>query len=127
MTRRRSSKAETAERAKHAEENRSLRALRFLLLVAFFSVSPSAFAQQTHVLVVTGVPGDEEHAKKFAEWANTFIDAAKKKEAVPDANITLLSDRNATKASVEKAFTDIAAKAVINGRLRLSPFQRRSW
>ena len=71
----------------------------------------SAFAQQTHVLVVTGVPGDDEHTKKFADWAKTFVDAAKKKEGIPDANITELSGSGATRAAIEKAFTDIAAKA----------------
>ncbi len=80
---------------------------------SFVSVIPvsSAFAQQTHLLVITGVPGDEEHAQKFQKWATTFIDAAKKKDAVPDANITLLADKQATKAGVEKAFADLAARA----------------
>ncbi|HZR24595.1 MAG TPA: C13 family peptidase [Vicinamibacterales bacterium] len=73
-----------------------------------------AFAQQTHILVVTGVPGDPEHAKKFDDWAKTFIDAAKKKDAVPDSNITYLADKQATKVAVEKAVTDIAAKAKSN-------------
>jgi hypothetical protein len=72
-------------------------------------VSP-AFAQQTHLLVVTGVPGDEEHAQKFQKWAAAFIDAAKKKDAVPEANITLLADKQATKGGVEKAFADLAAR-----------------
>ena len=42
-----------------------------------------AFAQQTHLLVITGVAGDEEHAQKFQKWATAFIDAAKKKDARP--------------------------------------------
>jgi hypothetical protein len=71
----------------------------------------SAFAQTTHLLVITGVPGDEEHAKKFSKWADDFIDAAKKKDAVPDANITYLSDRGATREGVEKAVGDLAARA----------------
>ena len=70
-----------------------------------------ALAQQTHLLVITGVPGDEEHAQKFQKWAATFIDAAKKKDAVPEANITLLEDKQATKAGVEKAFADLSARA----------------
>ena len=69
-----------------------------------------ALAQQTHLLVITGVPGDEEHAQKFQKWAAAFIDAAKKKDAVPDANITLLADQQATKAGVEKAFADLGAR-----------------
>jgi hypothetical protein len=74
-------------------------------------VGTSASAQQTHILVVTGVAGDEEHAKKFEKWAATFINTAKTKESVPDANITLLADKTATKANVEKAFADLAAHA----------------
>src|SRR4029077_2185519 len=99
----RSRTEKTGESAKNAEEmfsQRSLRSLRFFL-VAFFSsvtLTSSAWAQQTHLLVITGVPGDEEHAQKFQTWAATFIDAAKKKDAVPDANITLLADKQATKA-----------------------------
>jgi hypothetical protein len=74
------------------------------------SVSP-AFAQQTHLLVITGVPGDDEHAARFQKWAASFVDAARTKDAVPDANITLLSEKQSTKAGVEKAFADLAARA----------------
>jgi hypothetical protein len=78
----------------------------------FFSVmcASPAFAQTTHLLVITGVPGDDEHAKKFDTWAKTFIDAAKKQDAVPDGNITHLSGSGANKAGVEKAFADLGAR-----------------
>ena len=69
-----------------------------------------AFAQQTHLLVITGVPGDEEHAAQFKKWATSFIDAAKTKDAAPDANITYLADKQSTRGGVEKAFTDLAAR-----------------
>jgi hypothetical protein len=74
----------------------------------------SAAAQQTHILVVTGVAGDEEHAKKFEKWAASFVDAAKKKDAVPDANIAQLADKRATKEGIEKAIADIAGRAKPN-------------
>jgi hypothetical protein len=74
----------------------------------------SAFAQTTHLLVIIGVPGDEEHAKKFAKWADDFIDAAKKKDAVPDANISYLSDRRSTREGVEKAFADLSTRVKPN-------------
>jgi hypothetical protein len=77
----------------------------------------SAFAQQTHILVIVGSPGDDEHAKKFAEWSKTFIDAARKKGVVPDANITLLSGPQAAKANLEKSFADLAAGAKPNDEL----------
>jgi hypothetical protein len=73
-----------------------------------------AFAQQTHLLVITGVPGDEEHAQQFQKWATSFIDAAKKKESVPDANITYLADKRATRENIATAFTDLAARAKPN-------------
>jgi hypothetical protein len=79
----------------------------WLLLVP---LTGAAAAQQTHLLVITGVPGDEEHAKQFQKWADAFVDAAKKKDSVPDANITVLTDRGATKEGVEKAFADLAAQ-----------------
>ena len=74
----------------------------------------SALAQQTHLLVITGVPGDEEHAAQFKKWAASFIDAAKKKDAVPDGNITLLADKRSTRDGVEKAFADLVARAKPN-------------
>ena len=92
---------------------RSLRALRSIVVGALLSSvlqAAPALAQQTHLLVITGVPGDEEHARKFQQWAASFIDAAKKKDAVPDSAITLLADKQATKAGVEKAFADLAAR-----------------
>jgi hypothetical protein len=113
----------TAEPAEFAEKSfslrvrtrktlRSLRSLR-LIVVTFLTcvlcASP-ALAQSTHLLVITGVPGDDEHAKKFDGWAKTFIDAAKKKDAVPDANITYLSGAGANKAGVDKAFADISSR-----------------
>ena len=106
---------ETAELAENAEHRFSLRVLRALRLSAgtlFFSVLcvMPVFAQQTHLLVITGVPGDEEHAQKFQKWATSLIAAAKQKDAVPDANLTFLSDKQATKAGVEKAFADLGAR-----------------
>jgi hypothetical protein len=78
-------------------------------MVLLFCATP-ARAQQTHLLVITGSPGDDEHAQKFQQWATTFIEAAKQKDAVPEANITLLTDKQATKAGIEKAFADLAPR-----------------
>jgi hypothetical protein len=68
----------------------------------------TAAAQTSRILVVTGTPGDAEHAQKFGGWAKTFIDAAKTKDAVPDANIVYLADKQATKAAIEKTLGDFA-------------------
>lgn len=109
----------TAEHAEHAEKTfslRSLRPLRFIVgtfLCCVLWAAP-ALAQQTHLLVITGVPGDDEHARQFQKWATSFIDAAKKKDAVPNANITLLADKQSTRGGVEKAFADLAARVKAN-------------
>jgi hypothetical protein len=82
-----------------------------LAVLLAFAPARNAAAQQTHVLVVTGVAGDEEHAATFQKWAASFVDSAKKNEHVPAANIAVLSDRAATREGVTKAFADLAGRA----------------
>ena len=111
--------AELAEFAEHRMALRVRHALRLTWLRPFVAswlifIAAPAFAQQTHILVVVGVGGDEEHTKKFDEWSKTFVDAAKKKENVPETSITVLSGPHAAKANVEKAFADLAARAKPN-------------
>ncbi len=85
------------------------------------SAAATARAQETHLLVITGVSGDEEHAKLFHDLATRFIDAAQKRDRVPDANIVYLAEKveadparikgRSTKEGIEKAFSDLAAAA----------------
>ena len=106
------STAEIAEGAAKSFSLRSLRSLRLIagtLLCCVLCAAP-ALAQQTHLLVITGVPGDEEHAQQFQKWATTFIETAKKKDSVADANVTFLAERRATREGVQKAFADLAAR-----------------
>ncbi len=112
MTRRLTAKA--AKTAKNLWPLRPLQPLRSIVVIFSLLVAVPTAAQQTHLLVVTGVPGDDEHAQRFQKWAATFIDAAKKKDAVPDANITYLSDRTATRDGIDAAFTTIASRAKPN-------------
>lgn len=82
-----------------------------ILVTAGGAAIGTAHAQSTHILVVAGTPGDPEHAQKFDGWAKAFIDAAKKKDAVPDTNIVYLADKQATKVAIEKTLGDFAAAA----------------
>jgi hypothetical protein len=94
-----------------------------VLLVAFLVLSPAAraSAQETRLLVITGVSGDEEHAKTFHDLATRFIDAAKKSQGAADADITYLAEKTeadpvriharSTRENVAKAFVEIAARA----------------
>lgn len=117
--------AETAKVAKNAKKNTGvaqgfspafiagLKACATTVTLLCLFAIPAA-AQQTHLLVVTGVPGDEDHEKKFQKWATTFVDAAKKKESLPEANITSLSGPAATRDGIDKAVTSIAGRAKPN-------------
>ena len=82
-----------------------------------------ASAQDAHLIVVTGVAGDEELAAQYQKWATAVIDAAKKK-GVPDANIAYLAENpdkdpgriraRSTRENVAMAFSDVAARAKPN-------------
>src|SRR5262249_1313705 len=61
------------------------------------------------------------HTQAFHKWAMAMIDAASKKDGLPDANITYLSEKpeldaarikgRSTRENVQKAFADLAARA----------------
>ncbi len=101
----------------------------FVLLGTLLVLSPAAraSAQETHLLVITGVSGDEEHAKKFHDLAVRFIDAAKKNHGVADGNVVYLAEKpeadpqriqaRSTRENVSKAFADIAARAHPNDEI----------
>lgn len=94
----------------------------FLAALMVFGGATSAAAQDVHLLVVTGVGGDEEHSAQFQKWAGAVIDSAKK-HGVLDANVNWLGEApdkdprikaRSSKDNVTKAFTDLAAKAKPN-------------
>jgi len=92
-------------------------ALLFLLLM----FAAPAFAQDTHLLVITGVGGDDEHTQNFHKWAAAIVGAAKERGGLTDATITYLGDKpeldaahikaRSTRANVEQAFADLAERA----------------
>jgi Peptidase C13 family len=81
----------------------------------------SAPAQDTHLLVITGVEGDAEHGAQFHKWATAIIDAAEKKGGLAEATVTYLADKverdparirgRSTSENVRKAFGEIAMRA----------------
>ncbi len=80
-----------------------------------------AAAQETHLLVITGVEGDAEHGEQFHKWAAAVVNAAKGRGGIPEANITYLADKverdpalirgRSTAENVRKAFADLAGRA----------------
>jgi len=98
-----------------------VRTFRFAVWLALLvAIAPTASAQDTHVLVIAGVGGDEDHVKAFNKYALAVVDAAKKR-GVLEANIAYLGENpdqsggwmkaRATRENVTKAFTDLATKA----------------
>jgi hypothetical protein len=91
------------------------------VLVLIFAIAGAASAQDSHLLIITGVGGDDEHTQTFHKLATAMIDAAKKKDGLADGNITYLSEKpevdpkriqgKSTRENVQKAFADLAARA----------------
>jgi hypothetical protein len=98
---------------------RPAKAGRYVLLL--LALARPAAAQDTHLLVIAGVGGDDEHATQFHQWATAIIDAAKDRGGLTDATITYLADKpemapgriggRSTRENVQKAFADLAARA----------------
>ena len=100
--------------------------LPVLACLAFLTVTATrAAAQDVHLLVVTGVGGDDEHSAQFQKWAGAVVDSAKK-HGVLEANITWLGEApekdarikgRSSKDNVTKAFTDLAAASKPNDEI----------
>ena len=83
--------------------------------------STVAEAQQTHLLVITGLGGDPEYTQQFHQWATTLIDAAHTRYEVPSEGITYLGEKpdlapdvitdRSTRENVEAAIQSIADHA----------------
>jgi hypothetical protein len=88
------------------------------LAVALTLTAAPVAAQDTHLLVIAGVSGDEAHAKQFHGWASAVVDGAAKR-GLPAANITYLAERTeldparidgrSSRDVVSKTLTDLAA------------------
>ena len=83
--------------------------------------SLAAEAQQTHLLVITGLGGNPEYTQQFHQWAMTLIEAAKDRYEVPADGITYLGEKpdlapdviadRSTRENVEAAIQSIADRA----------------
>jgi hypothetical protein len=77
-------------------------------------------AQDSYLILITGVSGDQEHATQFQGWATAILDSAKK-SGLPDANVNYLAEQTerdparirarSTRDNVMKALSDTAAKS----------------
>jgi hypothetical protein len=83
-------------------------------------VVPAA-AQDTHLLVVTGLEGDAEHGDRFFDWASSLVDTVRTRFQLPAEQVIFLSEKperdpkkiagRATKDAIDKALAGISARA----------------
>lgn len=88
-----------------------------------------AAAEETHLLVITGVAGDDDHEKQFHKLAATILDFAKKRAGLPDANLTYLGAKpdvdparirgRSTREQIEMTLSDLAARVKPNDEVFL--------
>lgn len=95
----------------------------FLTLAIVASVALPLSAQQTHVLVITGLAGEPQYKAAFREAASTLADSARQKWGVADASIVQLSEEHAATPSATRATStkDEIAKAFLRLSQRVAP------
>ena len=88
--------------------------------LAMAGIAPAAHAQQTHLLIVTGLAGEPQFAKRFKETTAALSDAAKQKWGVNDSSLIVLGEDPAldpahvkfksTKEEVARAFLTLSKR-----------------
>ncbi len=94
---------------------------RLILAAALLLITAPLGAQQTHLLVVVGLGGDDVYRDRFHGWAVQLVDAAQGRYGVPGENVRLLSEKpeldperiadRSTRENVEAAVRDIVRRA----------------
>ncbi|MEP6781186.1 MAG: hypothetical protein ABJC26_14920 [Gemmatimonadaceae bacterium] len=84
------------------------------------AVATTAHAQQTHMIIITGLAGEPQYAKKFLETTDALVDAARDKWGVADSSLFVLSEDPAldpkhvkyksTKEEVARAFLSLSKR-----------------
>ena len=97
-----------------------MRTIVTCVLLLLVLAAPVA-AQDTYVLVVTGLEGDAEHGTRFFEWASKLVDTVRNTFQAPAERIVFLGEKpdrdpkkisgTSTRQSIEKAIGDFAARA----------------
>jgi hypothetical protein len=94
--------------------------VRVLLAGLLLALAAPVGAQESRLLVVTGLGGEAQYSDAFHEWAIAMMDAAEKTYGVPASNITYLAEKPerdparikgpSTKVGIEKAIEEIAGR-----------------
>src|SRR5215471_11663624 len=77
---------------------------RFIFAAAFTLCLAATALADSSALIISGVPGDTEHAEKFNKWSETTRKLLVDKFGFESDRVILLSDKNTAKAEIQKAF-----------------------
>ncbi len=91
-------------------------------LLSLLLCLPQAQVQaQTHLVIISGLGGDEPHREKFYSWAKAMMDAASDRYGISDSNVVYLAERverdpegidgRSTKENIENVLRDLARRA----------------
>jgi hypothetical protein len=90
--------------------------------------APRLVAQETRVLLVRGIGGDESYRGLFTDWAHTFVTAATGRLGIPRENLTYLAERDqddplaqgpARRDDIEKAIANLAESTSPGDRIAI--------
>jgi hypothetical protein len=95
---------------------RRLALLTLAVVAALGGSARSTSAQEgaTHLLIVTGLAGEQRFARDYARWGSELVKAATERHGVPAANVVWLAER----ADVHAAVRAAATKANLERELR---------
>ena len=96
-----------------------MRTVPAIVLSLLLSAAP-ATAQQSHLVIISGLSGEAKYATAFHDWATTLVDAAHNRWGVPESNIVYLAenaeaypgvDARSTRDNVEQTLQTLAIRA----------------
>ena len=98
-----------------------MRRVAALALVAAVMTTAPAAAQQSHLIVVSGLGGTDEYRDQFYEWSSRLVDAAIERHGIPADQVIYLTERpdrdperihaRSTWENVQAAIADVAGRA----------------
>ena len=106
------------------------------LTIMLFNQAPGN-AQQTHLLVIVGLGGDQTFTERFHDWAVALIEVATDRYGVPPGNVTYLGEEveidpalianRSTKDNVAEAIDAIAKRAAPTDHVAIVVFGHGSF